>query len=109
MPRLTRSLNCRLSVSSANASYPISPAVSQAPDGSHGVGTSGPAVSGRLLTMPTTSFSRTLSARAALSGTKPSSATARCTRSFVSGRGLRRPFSTRDTEAIETPAARATS
>jgi hypothetical protein len=58
---------------------------------------------------PTTSLSRTLSARAALSGTKPSSATARCTRSLVSGRGLRRPLSTRDTEAMETPAARATS
>ena len=50
-----------------------------------------------------------LSALAALSGTKPSSATARCTRSTVSGRGLRRPFSTRETDAMDTPAARATS
>jgi hypothetical protein len=58
---------------------------------------------------PATSFSRTLSARAAPSGTNPSSATARSTRSRVSGRGFRRPFSTRDTDAMETPAARATS
>ena len=58
---------------------------------------------------PTTSLSFTESARAALSGTKPRSATACCTRAAVSGRGLRRPLSTRDTEAMETPAARATS
>jgi len=58
---------------------------------------------------PTTSLSRTLNARAAPSGTKPSSATAARTRSLVSWRGLRCPLSTRDTEAMETPAARATS
>ena len=58
---------------------------------------------------PATSFSRALRARAASSGTKPSSATACSTLSRVSGRGLRWPFSTRETDAIETPADRATS
>ena len=38
---------------------------------------------------PATSFSRTLSARAAPSGMKPSSPTACSTRSLASGRGLR--------------------
>ena len=61
------------------------------------------------MTTPTTSLSRPLSARAAPSGTNPSSATAWSTRSLVSSRGLRRPFSTRETDAIDTPAARATS
>ena len=58
---------------------------------------------------PTTSLSRALSARAAPSGAKPSSATAASTRSLVSCRGLRCPFSTRETEAMDTPASRATS
>ena len=58
---------------------------------------------------PTTSLNRALSARAAPSGAKPSSATAASTRSLVSCRGLRCPLSTRETEAMDTPAARATS
>ena len=58
---------------------------------------------------PTTSLSRALSARAAPSGANPSSATAASTRSRVSCRGLRCPLSTRDTDAMDTPAARATS
>jgi hypothetical protein len=64
---------------------------------------------GRRTITPTTSLSRALSARAAPSGTKPRSATAASTRSRVSWRGLRCPLSTRDTEAMDTPAARATS
>src|SRR5882724_5416759 len=54
-------------------------------------------------TTPTTSLSRLDSARAAPSGTKPSSCTAASTRSWVSGRGLLRPLSTRETDAIDTP------
>ena len=61
------------------------------------------------MTTPTTSLSCPLSARAAPSGMNPSSATAWSTRSLVSSRGFRRPLSTRETEAIDTPAARATS
>ena len=61
------------------------------------------------MTTPMISLSRALSARAAPSGMKPSSATACRTRSRVSGMGLPRPFSTRETEAIDTPAALATS
>ena len=91
MPRLIRSGNCRLVSSSSN--MPSADTVT----------------SGRRITTPTTSLNRPLSARAAPSGMKPSSATARSTRSLVSGSGLRRPLSTRDTEAMDTPAARATS
>src|SRR6266496_2786343 len=71
---------------------------------SEGVSTQGT----RRTTTPTTSLSRALRALAAPSGAKPSSATACRTRSLVSSRGLRCPFSTRETEAIETPATRAT-
>ena len=91
MPRLIRSGNCRLVSSSSK--MPSADTVT----------------SGRRITTPTTSLSRTLSARAAPSGMKPSSATARSTRSLVSGSGLRRPLSTRDTDAMDTPATRATS
>ncbi len=91
MPRLITSVKMRLSSSSANP-----PSL---------VGTQRT----RRMTTPTTSLSRPLSARAAPSGTKPSSATAWSTRSLVSSRGLRRPLSTRETDAIDTPATRATS
>ena len=96
MPRLIRSGNCRLSASSWKT--PASAVLSVAG-----------AALGRRITTPMTSFSRALSARAAPSGMKPSSATACSTRSLVSGSGLPRPFSTRETEAIDTPAALATS
>ena len=89
MPRLIMSGNCRFSSSSVNM------LVSDQ--------------RGRRTTTPTTSLSLALSALAALSGTKPSSATARSTRSLVSGRGLRCPLSTRDTDAIDIPAILATS
>src|SRR5215471_10958096 len=61
------------------------------------------------MTTPTTSLSLALSARAAPSGMNPRSATACSTRSLVSGRGLRSLLSTRETEAMDTPATRATS
>ena len=64
---------------------------------------------GRRMTTPMISLSLTLSARAAPSGMKPSSATAARTRSRVSAIGLPRPLRTRETEAIDTPAALATS
>ena len=63
----------------------------------------------RRYTTPTVSLSLTLSARAAPSGTKPSSATARSTRSRVSARGLPVPLRTRETDAMDTPAVAATS
>ena len=91
MPRFSTSVNCRLSSSSAK---PPSLVVVQRT---------------RRITTPTTSLILPLSARAAPSGTNPSSATACSTRSLVSSRGLRRPLSTRDTDAIDTPATRATS
>ena len=91
MPRLIRSGNWRLSSSSWKIPPPATVPV------------------GRRMTTPTTSLSRALSARAAPSGMNPSSATACSTRSLVSGSGLPRPFSTRDTEAMDTPAAWATS
>ena len=61
------------------------------------------------MTTPTISLSLPLSARAAPSGMNPSSATACITRSLVSGRVLRRSLRTRETDAMDTPAARATS
>ena len=86
MPRLITSMKSRLSSSSSK-------------------GTSLP----RRKTTPTTSLSWLERARAAPSGTKLSSRTARSTRIRVSARGLPWPLRTRETEAIETPARPATS
>ena len=86
MPRLMTSMKRRLSSSSSNGVSPL-----------------------RRKTTPTTSLRPLESARAAPSGTKPRSRTAAITRSTVSARGLRCPLSTRDTDAMETPALLATS
>ena len=90
MPRLMMSANWRFSSSSANTAADV-------------------ALGTRRYTTPTVSLSLTLSARAAPSGTKPSSATARSTRSRVSARGLPVPLRTRETDAMDTPAVAATS